>query len=101
MRAAPSEEGGSEIKYVVTNPAQDLMLKEDDVVFVLAQADPREHNAWDEARRSSSTLDLEKMDSQKETRNRDDDLFNNAETKNTQGDDDDIIEIKPNDQMQG
>ena len=35
-----------EIKYVITNPHKELKIKESDVVFVLAQSDPRT-TSWD------------------------------------------------------
>lgn len=37
------------IKYVISNPDKDLRLKEKDVVFVLAQYDPKDPNvSWDD-----------------------------------------------------
>ena len=37
------------IKYVITNPDKDLILKEGDTVFVLAQNDPKDPNVhWED-----------------------------------------------------
>ncbi|CDW84459.1 cation channel family protein [Stylonychia lemnae] len=94
---SPSEQ---EIKYVVTNPEQDLELRLNDVVFVLAQADPRDHSAWEDLQ-NLNLSETQKPESNKDGRNREDDFFSNTENKYTQAEDEDIIEIKPNDQMQG
>ena len=32
----------------MTNPSKDLKLREDDLVFVLAQADPGNPNTWED-----------------------------------------------------
>lgn len=46
--AKDEEKDVKEIKYVVTNPSKELKLRKDDLVFVLAQADPGDPNKWDD-----------------------------------------------------
>lgn len=44
-----------EIKYVISNPDKDVRLKENDVVFVLAQNDPKDPNIhWEDQPNKSS-----------------------------------------------
>lgn len=63
-----------EIKYVVTNPSKDLLLRDNDVVFVLALADPRDHQHWEEnVTLGESEMNLDNQDNFKPTKNREED----------------------------
>ena len=48
------------IKYVITNPDKDLILKEDDTVFVLAQNDPKDPNVhWEDQPKKGKFINFE------------------------------------------
>lgn len=51
-----------EIKYVITNPDKELILKDKDVVFVLAQNDPREHMLEDQNQKKGNFFNFNNLD---------------------------------------
>ena len=51
-----------EIKYVITNPDKDLVLKENDLVFVLAQNDPKDPNVYWEDQPNKSFFNFKNVD---------------------------------------
>ena len=91
---------GSEIRYVVTNPSKDLVIRATDVVFVLAQADPRHQAEWSLLEVDKGSVSQDPLDKQEtmqpDKNNREEELLFSNETYKPQatGDEEDQAEVK-------